>query len=156
MEAGRIAAARGHDVTLWERNAALGGALVLGGAGVGRTGICTRCKPISRWLCDARRRGSRSRKTGSLEDIKAFGADVVIVATGADAAPLEVGRRRELLQIEEALERGVTGWTGTTVGILDASGSWSALAVAGSLATWGSDVTIVGAPNSPSVGHQHL
>ena len=35
-------------------------------------------------------------KTGSLEGITAFGADVVIVATGADAAPLEVGRRRRV------------------------------------------------------------
>lgn len=147
MEAGKVAAARGHEVTLWESASELGGALRLAGTGVGRQDL----HRMKDYLASELRKTPAKIELGkraSLETIKAFGADVVIVATGAERAA-ELPGASGLITIEEAMSDGDGQWTEATVGIIDTSGSWATLSAAETLATRGAQVTVMASPDSP-------
>ncbi len=85
MEAARVAAERGHKVTLWEKSGELGGQLKLAAVPPGREEFAT----FTEYLAgEIRRLGVKVElgKEASVENIKSFGADAVVMATGA--APL--------------------------------------------------------------------
>src|SRR3954449_2525218 len=85
LEAARVAAERGHSVTLWERGRALGGQFRLAGLQPSRGQITD----LISW--HGRRLGAlgvdvRLRFDATADDVAAFGADEVVIATGARPA----------------------------------------------------------------------
>ncbi len=89
MEAARTAAQRGHNVTLWEKNGRLGGQLILAAVPPGRKEFAT----FIDYLVAELVRLSVKVELGKEADdnnIVAFGADAVIMATGATPAELPV------------------------------------------------------------------
>ncbi|HJM76047.1 MAG TPA: FAD-dependent oxidoreductase [Dehalococcoidia bacterium] len=82
MEAACILARRGHDVTLWERGERVGGQLRAAARAPHRERIATLADYLEREL---ERTGVTTKlgRSATLDDVRAFGADEVIVATGA-------------------------------------------------------------------------
>lgn len=82
LEVAARTAARGHDVELWERRPALGGQLAIAAHAPGHEDY----RRYLRWHADeARRHGVRLRTehTADAEGVLAYGADTVVIATGA-------------------------------------------------------------------------
>jgi 2,4-dienoyl-CoA reductase-like NADH-dependent reductase (Old Yellow Enzyme family)/thioredoxin reductase len=82
MEAARVAALRGHEVTLWEKEQELGGQLVLASKAEGKSDII----PLIKWLsAQVGKAGVKIelRKEATPKAIVEAKPDVVIVATGA-------------------------------------------------------------------------
>ncbi|MDO9524785.1 MAG: FAD-dependent oxidoreductase [Gemmobacter sp.] len=147
LEAARVAAQAGHAVTLWERDARLGGALILAGTGYGRGDL----HRMRDYLDTQLRRTSAvivTDKAATAGDICGFGADVVILAIGGQEPPLP-DWAHGVPTIESALAADRTGWNGGSVAILDDSGSWATLSAAETLARAGAAVTVVCRPDSP-------
>ncbi|TYO97320.1 2,4-dienoyl-CoA reductase (NADPH2) [Desulfallas thermosapovorans DSM 6562] len=86
MEAARVAARRGHRVTLWEKGPRLGGQLNLAAVPPGREEFGTVVEYYNHELA---RLGVQIElgKEADEDNIKSFGADAVVMATGA--APIE-------------------------------------------------------------------
>ncbi|MGE5370633.1 MAG: FAD-dependent oxidoreductase [Solirubrobacterales bacterium] len=87
MEAARVAALRGHQVTLWERSDRLGGQLHLAAAPPGREDFAL----LADYLAESLRVLKVEVKTGmtaNVDKVKAFAPDALIVATGA--SPLQI------------------------------------------------------------------
>ncbi|CAM3437927.1 FAD-dependent oxidoreductase [Mycobacterium colombiense] len=79
LEAARVAAERGHHVTLFERGAQLGGALRWASV------LHPENQPFLRYLCDEVRASSTEVRLGhpaSVHDVVATAPDAVVVATG--------------------------------------------------------------------------
>jgi NADPH-dependent 2,4-dienoyl-CoA reductase/sulfur reductase-like enzyme len=82
MELAGLAAERGHDVTLWEKESTLGGQVVL-------SSKVRMNKNYAKWIKFQEWRLPDSgvkielNKTATADDIVAFGADAVAIATGA-------------------------------------------------------------------------
>jgi 2,4-dienoyl-CoA reductase (NADPH2) len=79
LEAARVAAARGHDVTLYERARALGGTLTLAAT------VHPENQPFLDYLLHAVRRRGVTTRLGTMltaDDVVALAPDAVIVATG--------------------------------------------------------------------------
>jgi 2,4-dienoyl-CoA reductase (NADPH2) len=79
LEAARVAAERGHRVTLCERNGQLGGALLWASI------LHPENEPFLTYLCDEIRRGTADvqlRRPVSADDVAALCPDAVVVATG--------------------------------------------------------------------------
>lgn len=145
MEAATIAAARGHEVELWEAGDALGGTLATAARlplrsdlamlidyqreALGRSGVVVRC-------------GTRA-DAGRLSQAA---PDVVVLATGAAprAQPLERG---EALTLEDAVAREAS--LGEHVLIEDRLGTWSVVSVAEWLADSGHRVTLLAPTGAP-------
>ena len=82
MEAARVAAGRGHQVELWERDPRLGGQLLTGQLPPGKEEIDS----LIKYLESAVKRAGVKVKTDAAvtaENVKKLSPDVVIVATGA-------------------------------------------------------------------------
>ena len=141
MEAARIAALSGHAVTLWEREEALGGRLVLCASAHGRGDIAA----MRDWLRGAVARARVEVVTGMEADahsVGGFGADAVLLASGARyEAGVLTGAH--LLSCAEALARD---WSGQRVALWDEAGSWATLAAAETLAEGGARVAVFHAP----------
>jgi hypothetical protein len=89
LEAAAVAAERGHEVTLLERDADLGGALRLAAQLPGREEIWE----ISRWRigeCERRGVDIRTGETATVDDVLSLCPDAVVVATGG--RPTKQGR----------------------------------------------------------------
>ena len=82
MEAARVAAVRGHEVTLWEKDVNLGGQLVLAAAVPGRQDFMDLVDYLESSLADLGVQ-VETQTEAAVDDIKAFKPDAVIVATGA-------------------------------------------------------------------------
>lgn len=89
MEVARVAALRGHHVTLWEKAADLGGQLTLASKSPGKQEIATfkdfLVKEMNRLKVDV-----KLNKQASLEAIRAEKPDVVVVSTGSNPATVNV------------------------------------------------------------------
>ncbi|KJS12534.1 MAG: NADH:flavin oxidoreductase [Peptococcaceae bacterium BRH_c8a] len=94
MEAARTAAERGHSVTLWEKSERLGGQLVLAAVPPGRKEFATFIEYL---VSEMVRLGVKVELGKDADDhnIVAFGADAVIMATGATPAKLPVDGANE-------------------------------------------------------------
>lgn len=89
METARVAAQRGHDVTLWEKSERLGGQLNLAAVPPGRGGFATL---VAYLAAELDRLGVKVELGREADDdgITGFGADAVVMATGAAPAGLPV------------------------------------------------------------------
>lgn len=82
MEAARVAALRGHKVTLWEKSNRLGGQLLLAAAAPDRQDFCHLVTYLENAL-DKLKVTVVLNKEATEEEVIAFAPDCVIVATGA-------------------------------------------------------------------------
>ncbi|MFN8533314.1 MAG: NAD-binding protein [Dehalococcoidia bacterium] len=140
LEAARIAAERGHRVELWEAADELGGQIRLGRQGHGRSDLDLLTHYQEAQL---RRLGVEIRldKRATEPDVLAFGADVVIVATGATPAS---GHLEGWGPVEPAA--GVLSddrFAGKHVVLLDTEGNWTAASAAETLAQRGAQLTVL-------------
>ncbi len=159
LEAARVAAERGHRVTLLERDGELGGQFRLAGRQPSRTQIGDLLAWYGRRLA-ALGVDVRLGAEASPADVGAAGADEVVVATGARpprtgfqrALPmvdrLPGAGRPDVMAIHDVLDGGAH--SGARVLVLDDLGDWRGLGTALHLAEAGHEVTIVTA--APVVG----
>jgi 2,4-dienoyl-CoA reductase (NADPH2) len=105
MEAARVAALRGHKVTLMEKDAELGGMV----AALAQAKLMTQFRNIVEYLSNQMRRqkiDARICKEASVSDVEELKPDVVILATGASAVIPEVARGKPgVMTHKEAMKR---------------------------------------------------
>ena len=91
------AAERGHDVTVWEKSKQIGGQLNLA---VGSPGKQEMCKWLTHLNYRAKKAGVKFefKKEATVESVKEFAPDAVVVATGATLADCEANYRQMLLK----------------------------------------------------------
>lgn len=148
LEAARVAAERGHAVTIWEKADRLGGWLNLAGTGHGRADLHHMRDYLIAQLAQ-KDVAVVLRKAADLEAVKAFGPDVTVLASGAVTTPIVVEGGHALITIEAALARCRDDWVGKTVCLFDTSGSWASMSVAETLARSGAAVMVASRPDSP-------
>ena len=140
LEAAWVAAARGHEVEVWERADEPGGAW--------RRLAAMPLRHDARALTDhqlaaCERHGVaiRTATEATMANITAHRPDVVVLATGASPRPMILADGTATLTLEEALD---APWTlGTTVALIDLTGEWAAICVAEHLARQGRSVSVV-------------
>lgn len=147
MEAARIAALSGHDVTLWERGNRLGGKLPLCASGYGRGDIGA----MNIWLAEAVDRAKvrvELNREASIDALQHADAELILLATGAvhDAGQLPGA---QLLSPQQVLEQPRENWVGQRVALWDEAGSWASLSVAETLAQAGAHVHVLQASTAP-------
>ncbi len=154
LEAARVAAERGHTVTLWERGTALGGQFRLAGLQPSRGQITELLAWHERRLA-ALGVDVRTGTEATAEAIAAFGADEVVVATGSRPARTGFQRARpmvdrlrgvdeaDVVAIHDVLDGTATTRLGRRVLVLDDVNDWRGLGTALALAEAGHHVTIV-------------
>lgn len=139
MEAARIAALRGHDVTLAEATSRLGGTVNLAAKVNARHGI----KDITVWQeAEIYRLGVRVRLSTYLDhdDIVAEGADSVILATGSQprmdgiqslhpGEPIQGINLPHVISANELLEDRIPGSEGEVAVVVDDTGHYEGIAV---------------------------
>jgi len=146
MEAAWVAAARGHDVTLWERSDRLGGQL----AWLEKMPLR---QEFSKLLASQERRLERTGvevrlgMDATAEAIGGHAADAVVFATGGRPAGQTLAGGGTALTLQEALS-GPYG-LGQHVVLVVALGTWSVVSVAEFLADLGKTVTLVALTGAP-------
>jgi len=151
LETARVAASRGHKVTLAEASDRLGGQFRLAGLQPRRAQILD----LIDWYETQLRKLQVSIRLNSYmepDEVKAFGADAVVIATGS--LPAGTGYQRALAQdvlpgsdrpnvwsVEEVMARAAR--PGKRVLLLDDTGNWRGVGTAWHLAEQGHEVTIV-------------
>lgn len=145
LEAAAVAAARGHEVTLWEREARLFGTLGLTGAMPLRHEFMKLRDSLLRRI-EAGGVDVRLGRAADADAIAAFGADAVVLATGAEPAGQPLGTRTAItlhaaLADPDALGREVV--------VVDHLGTWAVVSVAEHLADLGKQVVLVAPTGTP-------
>ncbi|MEW5424906.1 FAD-dependent oxidoreductase [Amorphus sp. 3PC139-8] len=147
LEAARLAALAGHEVTLWERAGTLGGILTVAGTGHGRGDLFA----MRDWLvASLERTGVRveTSREADPDSVAGFGADLVVLATGARHGAGALAGTTPIDPIS-ALETPRAEWQGARVAVWDETGSWASLSVAETLAAAGAKVELISRPTSP-------
>ena len=152
LEAARVAAERGHQVTLVEAAAELGGQFRLAGLQPRRRQIIDYIEWLERQLARLQVKVLLNTPCDP-DDVKAFGADEVILATGAEPSP--DGFQRALPHFDQlpGIDRG-NAWSaedvmrraarlGHRVIVLDEGANWKGAGTALHLAEQGHAVTVV-------------
>lgn len=139
LEAAGVAAARGHVVTLWEAGSRLGGQLACLGRMPKRREFLRLLEAQTAALS---RHGVHVETglTGTAEAIAAFGADLVLLATGSVDAPPPFPEKGLSLTLEEAIERPERA--GSRVAVYDLTGEFATLSLVEYLADLGRSVTV--------------
>jgi 2,4-dienoyl-CoA reductase-like NADH-dependent reductase (Old Yellow Enzyme family) len=156
LEAAWVAAARGHDVVLLERDDRLGGAVTLAAQLPGRGEVAG----FVTWRIDeCERRGVDVRLgvDASVDDVLALRPDAVVVATGAQATttnhskwhplPIEGGDQPWVITDVDAVRD--PGAAGANVVVLDAVGDINAIGIGELLAATGRSVQVLSPLPSP-------
>ncbi|MBM4267940.1 MAG: FAD-dependent oxidoreductase [Deltaproteobacteria bacterium] len=156
LEAAWVAAARGHDVTLLERDRELGGKIRLAARLPGREEIAN----LVDWRigeCERRGVDVRLGVSATAESVLALAPDAVVVATGGEATrdaptklhplPLPGGEQDFVLDHEAALER--LGELAGRVVVLDAVGHIEAIGLGELLARQGAEAIVVTPVSAP-------
>ncbi len=162
MEVARVAALRGHRVTLYEKNEALGGQVLLAAKLPRRDEI----EGVVRWLSLQLEKTGVRVETGvelAADEVAELGSDAVILATGAHyldtgfsgIVPQEIAGwdTAGSVTTPESLLSGVTQ-AGPSAVIVDADGHVTPLGLAEMLAGQGSEVTVVSC--YPTVGSKMI
>ncbi|MCB2078043.1 MAG: FAD-dependent oxidoreductase [Novosphingobium sp.] len=156
LEAARVAALRGHTVTLLERGDALGGALALWAQLPAREFYM---HAIDWWRRELDRLGVdvRTGKAASAQDVLALGADAVIVATGGEfsrtgrngCADRDIpGSDKPHVCTPEDILTGQASPTGHVV-LLDGEGTHASSGIAELLGKRGCEVTMISSNFAP-------
>ena len=104
MQAAIAAGKRGHDVTLWEKNGKLGGELLAAVCPPGKGEFASYIIALQKELSLLKNVTVTLNKTASKEDVLAFGADKVIIATGGlPNMPKFLGNRDNVIPAREIL-----------------------------------------------------
>jgi 2,4-dienoyl-CoA reductase-like NADH-dependent reductase (Old Yellow Enzyme family) len=154
LEAARVAAERGHAVTLWERGPSLGGQFRLAGLQPSRSQITDLIAWHGRRL-EALGVDVQLGRAATAADIEAFGADENVVATGS--RPARTGFQRALpmvdrlrgvdeadvVAIHDVLDGTAAAHVGRRVLVLDDVNDWRGLGTALALVEAGHETTIV-------------
>ena len=142
LEAARVAAIRGHEVTLWERASEVGG----------QVNVAARITARSEFTHARTWFEERCRKLGvaiecgveaTAERIVAFRPDAVVLATGSTPRRTAIPGAANVYTVAEALldpDR-----LGRNLVLLEADGNWPGVATAEHLAGLGKQVTLVAA-----------
>ena len=142
LEAARVAAERGHSVRLWEKQAELGGQVLTGRNGHGRSDLAKLVKYMARELS---RLGVTIELGRTVEsgDIIRLEPDVVVIATGSSAGQFDIEGWGPVPAGEEILAD--TGMRELVVGkhvvVVDLVGNWTSASVLETLANAGAAVT---------------
>ncbi len=164
LEAARVAAERGHRVTLLERGGELGGRFRLAGRQPSRGQILDLIAWYERRLA-ALGVTVRTGHPADVDEIAAAGADDVVIATGA--RPARRGFQRAaptvdtlpgvdaptVVDIDDVLDGSAT--LGPRIVLLDDLGDWRGLGTAVAVAEAGHDVTLVTAAAVAGAGLYH-
>jgi 2,4-dienoyl-CoA reductase-like NADH-dependent reductase (Old Yellow Enzyme family)/thioredoxin reductase len=158
LEAAWVAAARGHQVVLFEAADELGGAIRLAAALPGRGEMAA----VADWRageCERRGVDVRLGVRADVETVLAESPDAVIVATGGRAdkgvkakyhpTPVPGYEQDFVIDHVDALRRTLAGELRGRVVVLDAVGHIEAIGLGELLATQGVDVTVVTALAAP-------
>ncbi len=141
LETARVAASRGHRVTLFERAAELGGKAGVGGDAGGHGDF----RAVSRWLAQEVEQAGVEVHLGeaaSVEAIAAAGPDVVVIATGARPVLPDIESDETVTQASGIAD--VPGdLAGQHVVVVDEDGHYWAAQVAEEVARRGGRVTLV-------------
>lgn len=117
LEAARVAAGRGHRVTLWEKTCSLGGQLNIAAIPPGREEFSLL---VNYFACQMEALGVQVElnKEATVENVLEFGADAVIVATGASpiSPPIQGSNGENVVQAWDVLSSKVN--TGHKVAII--------------------------------------
>jgi 2,4-dienoyl-CoA reductase-like NADH-dependent reductase (Old Yellow Enzyme family)/thioredoxin reductase len=146
MEAARIAAMRGHKVTLIEKEPQLGGMV----ATLGINPLTAEFKNIVTYLATQMRKlgvDVRACKEATIDDVMELGPDVAILATGSTAVLPEVTREKPGVMTHEQASREQKA-IGERVVVWGLFGVELAI----TLAEQGKDVTLLGHSGESSLG----
>ena len=145
MEAARVAALRGHKVSLWEKAEKLGGSLNLAAIGPGRSSwrltisyLENQLEQLGVEVC--------CKMLATAELIQAAQSDVVIVATGGRNVPLyqvEVAQEAHVINVRQFMAGPDEVKPGSKVVVVDEVGGFPAVSAAEMLAGRGHAVTLV-------------
>ncbi len=142
LKAAAVAAGRGHDVTVFEGTRRLGGQVLLAERLPGRAEFGG---AITNLTAEAARLGVSVRLGERVDPraVRAFGADVVVLATGARpwSAPLEVLDDPVLVHAADVVA-GAADVPAGHVLVADSRGDWTGLGVATELGRRGRRVTL--------------
>ena len=156
LEAAVVAASRGHDVVLFEREPRLGGQVAIAANGPGRAEI----EGVISYRAELLHRlGVRIhlKREATPDDILAEGPDAVVIATGAlPREPEEVGWKGNIITAWELLandsdSRKLAAESREAVVVDDGSGFWETCSAAEYLGTGGSHVTLIAPTRSIGV-----
>jgi 2,4-dienoyl-CoA reductase-like NADH-dependent reductase (Old Yellow Enzyme family) len=139
-EAAWVAAARGHDVTLWERSDRLGGQLRYVPEMSLRQDFQDLLDYQARRLAQTGVDVTLSREA-TADAIREFGADEIVLATGSRPRPIRLADGNEALTMEAALDD--ESLIGERVAIFDTTGDWAALGFIEHVADLGREVTVL-------------
>ncbi|CCE01532.1 FAD-dependent oxidoreductase [Bradyrhizobium sp. STM 3809] len=139
LEAARVAAALGHEVTLWERSDQLGGQLRTAWLMPKRANF----KAFVEFQSAALTRLGATvvfNKNADAAGISAFGADRIVLATGSTTAALPVSGNGPVFTLPDALR--APEQLGACVAVFDRTGEWGTLAALEHFADLGKAVTL--------------
>lgn len=137
-EAAYVAAARGHKVTLWEASDHLGGQLSLAPRMRKRESFQVFINLQARRL-EQHNVAVELRRDADAEAIRAFGADVTILATGSRPNPFVLPSGSVALTLADAIV--TPDRLGRRVAVYDETGDWGAFSLLEHLALGGHEVT---------------
>lgn len=142
MEVARVAALRGHQVSLWEKEPALGGQVNVAVLGAGRSEF----GGATRWLEGQLKKlpvDVQLGKEATADAVLAEGADTVVIATGSRpiATPVPGADGPRVHSVWDVLKSGVE--LGERILFVDYNGHHQATSVAEKLLEEGHKVTIV-------------
>jgi thioredoxin reductase len=140
LEAARVAALRGHQVTLWERAPEVGGQVNIA-ARIPSRAEFVQARTYFEKQCERLGVALECGREATPERVLAFGADAVIIATGAVPKRPDFAGAERTLSVWEALE--TPDRLGDRVVVIEADGNWPTTAVAEHLADMGKRVTVV-------------
>ncbi len=140
LEAARVAAERGHQVTLYEQSDRLGGALALAAAAPHRQEMQ---RPLAWWSAELQRLGVAVHLGERIEDPGAIAADDIVWATGGRAGLSAIWRNRP--QLVDGIAgtadcphgREILAGSRTVTGkvlVIDEEGGWPAVSLVETLA----------------------
>ena len=139
LEAARVAATLGHEVTLWERSDELGGQLRTAWLMPKRANF----KAFVEFEIDALARRGVSvifNRDADAANVKAFGADRVILATGSTTTAMPIAGNGPVFTLPDALRD--PDKLGASIAVFDRTGEWGTLAALEHFADLGKAVTL--------------
>jgi mycofactocin system FadH/OYE family oxidoreductase 2 len=140
LEAARVAALRGHDVTLWERALEVGGQVNIAARIVARSEF-TYARTYFEEQCRALKVRLECGVDATVDRILAFRPDAVILATGSRPKAYAIAGAERVLTVWDALLEPEK--LGSRVALIEADGNWPGVATAEHLADLGKSVTLV-------------